>query len=57
LPSKRRPGRVKAGHSTSTGHAACVVRIATGDVERALPPRDGVFLKKRFRENLGLAVA
>jgi thiamine pyrophosphate-dependent acetolactate synthase large subunit-like protein len=33
------------------------LRIATGHLERALPPRDGVFLKNRFRENLGLAVA
>lgn len=32
------------------------LRIATGHLERALPPRDGVFLKNRFRENLGLAV-
>jgi len=32
------------------------IRIATGHVERALPPRDGVFLKNRFRENLGLPV-
>jgi thiamine pyrophosphate-dependent acetolactate synthase large subunit-like protein len=32
------------------------LRIATGYLERALPPRDGVFLKNRFRENLGLAV-
>lgn len=32
------------------------LRIATSHLERALPPRDGVFLKNRFRENLGLAV-
>ena len=32
------------------------IRIATGHVERALPPRDGVYLKNRFRENLGLPV-
>jgi thiamine pyrophosphate-dependent acetolactate synthase large subunit-like protein len=32
------------------------LRIASGHVERALPPRDGVFLKNRFRENLGLPV-
>jgi thiamine pyrophosphate-dependent acetolactate synthase large subunit-like protein len=31
--------------------------IASGHLERALPPRDGVFLKNRFRENLGLPVA
>ncbi len=33
------------------------IRIATGHVDRALPPRDGVFLKNRFRENLGFAVS
>jgi thiamine pyrophosphate-dependent acetolactate synthase large subunit-like protein len=32
------------------------IHIATGHLERALPPRDGVFLKNRFRENLGLPV-
>jgi thiamine pyrophosphate-dependent acetolactate synthase large subunit-like protein len=31
------------------------VAVITGD--GALPPRDGAFLKNRFRENLGLAVA
>ena len=32
------------------------IHIATGHVERALPPRDGVFLKNRFREHLGIPV-
>lgn len=32
------------------------IHIATGHVERALPPRDGVFLKNRFREHLGFSV-
>ncbi len=32
------------------------ILIATGHVERALPPRDGVFLKNRFREHLGIPV-
>ena len=32
------------------------VRIAPGETERALPPRDGVFLKTRFRQALGYAV-
>jgi thiamine pyrophosphate-dependent acetolactate synthase large subunit-like protein len=32
------------------------IHIATGHVERALPPRDGVFLKNRFREHLGFPV-
>ena len=33
------------------------IRIATGHVDRALPPRDGVYLKNRFRENLGFPVS
>jgi thiamine pyrophosphate-dependent acetolactate synthase large subunit-like protein len=33
------------------------IGIASGHLERALPPRDGVFLKNRFRESLGLRVA
>src|SRR4051812_10793088 len=31
------------------------IRIATGDLERALPPRDGTFVKNRFRTHLGFA--
>jgi thiamine pyrophosphate-dependent acetolactate synthase large subunit-like protein len=38
------------------GPRLAMVRIATGHIERALPPRDGVYLKNRFRENLGLPV-
>ena len=38
------------------GPRLAMVRIATGHIERALPPRDGVYLKNRFRENLGLRV-
>jgi thiamine pyrophosphate-dependent acetolactate synthase large subunit-like protein len=32
------------------------IAIGTAHVERALPPRDGVFLKNRFRAHLGLPV-
>jgi thiamine pyrophosphate-dependent acetolactate synthase large subunit-like protein len=32
------------------------VAISTNHVDRALPPRDGVFLKNRFRQHLGLPV-
>ncbi|WP_076867180.1 thiamine pyrophosphate-dependent enzyme [Bradyrhizobium mercantei] len=32
------------------------IRIASGEVERALPPRDGTYLKNRFRGHLGFAV-
>lgn len=38
------------------GPRLVILRIAAGEQERALPPRDGVYLKNRFRENLGLAV-
>ena len=33
------------------------IHIATGHVERALPPRDGAFLKNRFRQHLGIPVS
>ena len=32
------------------------IRISSAHVDRALPPRDGVFLKNRFRGHLGLPV-
>jgi thiamine pyrophosphate-dependent acetolactate synthase large subunit-like protein len=37
-------------------HFARVV-ISTDHVDRALPPRDGVFLKNRFRGHLGYPVS
>jgi thiamine pyrophosphate-dependent acetolactate synthase large subunit-like protein len=43
-------------HSIDGGPRLAIVRIASGHVERVLPPRDGAYLKNRFRENLGLAV-
>jgi len=39
------------------GLRLALIRIATTHVARALPPRDGVFLKNRFRQHLGLAVS
>jgi thiamine pyrophosphate-dependent acetolactate synthase large subunit-like protein len=42
--------------SIDDGPRLARIRIASGHLERALPPRDGVFLKNRFRENLGLPV-
>lgn len=33
------------------------IHISTAHVDRALPPRDGVFLKNRFRAQLGFAVS
>lgn len=32
------------------------IKIAPGNPVRALPPRDGTYLKNRFRQNLGMAV-
>jgi thiamine pyrophosphate-dependent acetolactate synthase large subunit-like protein len=43
-------------HSIDGGPRLARIRIASGHLERALPPRDGVFLKNRFRENLGFPV-
>jgi len=43
--------------SIDDGPRFAIIRIATSNIERALPPRDGAFLKNRFRENLGLPVA
>jgi thiamine pyrophosphate-dependent acetolactate synthase large subunit-like protein len=40
----------------SGGPRFATIRIAPGDTPRALPPRDGVFLKARFRARLGLGV-
>ena len=42
--------------SLSGGPKLALIRISTSHVERALPPRDGVFLKNRFRQHLGIAV-
>lgn len=40
----------------SAGPRFVRLRIAPGNPERALPPRDGVFVKNRFRQNLGFPV-
>lgn len=40
----------------SGGPKLALIRIATTHVARALPPRDGVYLKNRFRQHLGIAV-
>jgi len=44
-------------HRLKGGPKLALVRISTDHVDRALPPRDGVFLKNRFRQHLGLAVS
>jgi len=40
----------------SDGPKLALIRISTTHMDRALPPRDGVFLKNRFRQHLGIAV-
>jgi hypothetical protein len=42
--------------SVSDGPRFARIKIAPGNPVRALPPRDGVFLKSRFRQYLGFAV-
>ena len=44
-------------HDIAGGPRFARIHIATGHIERALPPRDGVHLKNRFREHLGFAVS
>ena len=41
---------------TSGGPRFATIRIAPGSPPRALPARDGVYLKTRFRQHLGLGV-
>lgn len=43
-------------HSISDGPRFARIRIAPGNPERALPPRDGTFVKNRFRAHLGFPV-
>jgi thiamine pyrophosphate-dependent acetolactate synthase large subunit-like protein len=42
---------------TNGGPRFATIRVAPENPERALPPRDGVFLKQRFRQHLGFAVS
>ncbi|AUC98933.1 MULTISPECIES: thiamine pyrophosphate-dependent enzyme [Bradyrhizobium] len=49
--------RFRAGLRDLSGPRLARIRIAAGEVERALPPRDGTYLKNRFRGQLGLAVS
>jgi thiamine pyrophosphate-dependent acetolactate synthase large subunit-like protein len=40
-------------HANTGGPAFILVKIAAENFERALAPRDGAYVKNRFRENLG----
>lgn len=42
---------------TSGGPRFATLRIGMEDVPRALPPRDGVYVKNRFRQHLGYRVS
>jgi thiamine pyrophosphate-dependent acetolactate synthase large subunit-like protein len=43
-------------HDVTSGPRFARIKIAHGNPERALPPRDGAFVKNRFRQHLGFAV-
>jgi len=43
-------------HDLSEGPRFARIRIAPGNPERVLPPRDGTYVKNRFRQHLGFAV-
>ena len=44
-------------HKTTGGPRFATVRIASREVERTFPPRDGVSVKNKFRVHLGLSIA
>lgn len=46
--------RVARRAASRTAPAVFVVKVAASDAPRVLPPRDGAFLKNRFRSKLGL---
>lgn len=50
------PAARDALQSTTAGPRLLRVRIAPGETPRALPARDGVFVKHRFRRHLGYEV-
>lgn len=43
-------------HDLSRGPRFARIKIAPGNPERALPPRDGTYVKNRLRQHLGFAV-
>ncbi|MDB5616493.1 thiamine pyrophosphate-dependent enzyme [Tardiphaga sp.] len=43
-------------HDVTSGPRFVRIKIAHGNPERALPPRDGAYMKNRFRQHLGFAV-
>lgn len=45
-----------AVQNLSAGPRFAAIRIATGEHERALAPRDGVYVRNRMRQHLGLGI-
>lgn len=43
-------------HDTASGPRFALIKISPGNPERALPPRDGTFVKNRLRQHLGYQV-
>jgi hypothetical protein len=43
-------------HDVTRGPRFARIKIAPGNTERALPPRDGTYVKNRVRQHLGFAV-
>ena len=43
-------------HDIASGPTFARIKIAPGNPERALPPRDGTFVKNRLRQHLGFKV-
>lgn len=48
--------QLRSAIKTPTGPRFAAIRIATGEHERALAPRDGVFVRNRMRQHLGLNI-
>jgi thiamine pyrophosphate-dependent acetolactate synthase large subunit-like protein len=44
-------------HEIRSGPRFARIKIAPGNPDRALPPRDGTFVKNRIRQHLGFAVS
>ncbi|MNU04563.1 hypothetical protein D3C72_2490320 [compost metagenome] len=48
-------GKLAQAIKQADGMTVAQVYISTDEPQRALPPRDGTFVKNRFREHLGFA--
>lgn len=48
--------QLRSAIRTQNGPRFAAIRIATGEHERALAPRDGVYVRNRMRQHLGLNI-